>query len=228
MNTIDYTVGRSVEKKLPQKSGRKKYIPPTFSFLFSFFLFLSTHTHTHTLSCENESSRSVEKRQKRRPSWDSRTRATPRDRAKRKTRVARMGIESGGRWWRKGEAAVQAGAGGLLAGRLAVKIEICTDSSMRGGERLKRDRNCSRAPRRLGENRICYALNQLASSRPCPPHLSCVPSFVCPSSFVPIFFGYEMSQSYEAPIYHARTIYSEWNFHYLYFYILTWIFFDVS
>lgn len=182
MNTIDYTVGRSVEKKLPQKSGRKKYIPPTFSFLFSFFLFLSTHTHTHTLSCENESSRSVEKRQKRRPSWDSRTRATPRDRAKRKTRVARMGIESGGRWWRKGEAAVQAGAGGLLAGRLAVKIEICTDSSMRGGERLKRDRNCSRAPRRLGENRICYALNQLASSRPCPPHLVC--ALLCVSFFV--------------------------------------------
>lgn len=176
MNTIDYTVGRSVEKKLPQKSGRKKYIPPTFSFLFSFLV------HTHTPSCENESSRSVEKRQKRRPSWDSRTRATPRDRAKRKTRVARMGIESGGRWWRKGEAAVQAGAGGLLAGRLAVKIEICTDSSMRGGERLKRDRNCSRAPRRLGENRICYALNQLASSRPCPPHLVC--ALLCVSFFV--------------------------------------------
>lgn len=77
---------------------------------------------------------------------------------------------------------------GLLAGRLAVKIEICTDSSMRGGERLKRARNCSGAPRRLGENRICYAFNQLASSRPCPLHL--VPSFV---SFVPIFFGYEMS-----------------------------------
>ena len=31
---------------------------------------------------------------------------------------------------------------GLLAGRLAVKIEICTDSSMRGGERLKRARKC--------------------------------------------------------------------------------------
>lgn len=27
-------------------------------------------------------------------------------------------------------------AGGLLAGRLAVKIEICTDSSMRGGGRV--------------------------------------------------------------------------------------------
>lgn len=81
------------------------------------------------------------------------------DRAKRKTRGARKvgcienGGEGGGdgggeevvdgektRW--RGQQQNHAEAGGLLAGRLAVKIEICTDSSMRGGERLKRARKC--------------------------------------------------------------------------------------
>lgn len=49
-----------------------------------------------------------------------------------------MGIESGGALMEKRRGGGTSRSRGLLAGRLAVKIEICTDSSMRGGERLKR------------------------------------------------------------------------------------------
>lgn len=106
---------------------------------------------------------------------------------------------------------------GLLAGRLAVKIEICTDSSMRGGGRVWRGREEGEPEsvrvRRL-ENQICHAssstslaprLLRLSSKFFLPPRLPCILfllylllSF---SLFLSLFAGrYKMSYSYEGHI----------------------------
>lgn len=48
---------------------------------------------------------------------------------------------------------------GLLAGRLAVKIEICTDSSMRGGVGVSDSIEHFKALEDWSENQICHALS---------------------------------------------------------------------